>query len=183
MAKVLDEANLRLVGKIKDAHSLKGEVYVIIFSKDASWSPKLREIFIKKNETDKIEKAIEVVNVKKHKDGVILKLAGINNRNESEALKSYLIYIHEEILTSKPGEDIYLNEIEGFEVFNFEEFVGEIVSFRNYGAHDNLIVENKEQNKTYEIPFVEEFLVDIDFDGEQIFMELPEGLLSINDKD
>lgn len=172
----------RLVGKIKDAHNLKGECYALIFSKDTSWLKKLKIVKLSKAEQDEGSE-FEVEKAKPHKDGLIIKFKNVLDRTQAEKLKGLLFLIPQKLFESTQGEEIYLAEIETFEVFNNEDFIGIITGFQNHGAHDILVVENEELNKNYEIPFVKEFILDIDFDNEQIFMQLPEGLLNINDKD
>jgi len=163
----------KLVGKIKDAQGLKGEVYALIFSGERGWQSNLQTVFLGGDESSGRE--FEVSKVQSHKDGLILKLKGIENRNQSEALKGQLLFIPSELLISKKGERIYLNEIQGFEVFDEQGIIGQIVGFSSNGPQDLLIVEK--EKKKYEIPFVEAFIVDLNFDQKQLKMRLPPGLI------
>jgi 16S rRNA processing protein RimM len=66
----------------------------------------------------------------------------------------------------------------------FEEkigLVGFVKEFSSNTVQDLLVVQNKDS--VFEIPFVKDFVVKIDFDQRTILMNLPEGLLQINDKD
>lgn len=168
------QKSLKLVGKIKDAQGLKGEIFAIIFSKETSWKSKIKEIFL--SETEEVSKAqqFEVTQTRAHKDGLVLKLKGIEDRNQSESLKGRFLFISSEFFTSKKGETIYLNEIEGFVVFDGENKMGQIVGFSSNGAQDLLVVLYNE--KKFEVPFVEAFLVNIDFTEKQVHMKLPPGL-------
>lgn len=173
--------NLRLVGKIKDAHGIRGELYVLIFSGDTEWAEGLEVAYLKKDEHSSETKSLTIEKCKVHKDGLILKVKEVSDRNQAEAIKGNLFYISTELLESEAGETIYLAEIENFHVIVNGEDIGEIIDFNNHGAHDILIVQN--QTQTIQIPFVDDFIEEIDFEEEKVFMKLPEGLLNINDQD
>lgn len=168
----------RKVGKVKDAHSLKGELYVLIFSGDFSWLPKLKIATLIKPTG---QTTIEIINAKKHKDGLIVKCKELTDRTAAEKWKGAEFEIPSELLVAEEGEDIYLSEIEGFEVHDKGVSIGRIDSFLFNGSHDLLVVQNEALDKEYEIPFVEEFIVDIDYEKEIVLMDLPEGLLEVND--
>ena len=76
--------NLRKVGKIKGSHGIKGEVFLLIFSKDTSWVSTKIKIHLTRNEKD--FKTYTLNRVKPHKEGVIAVLDGLTTRNESDLL-------------------------------------------------------------------------------------------------
>lgn len=168
----------RRVGKVKDAHGLKGDLYILVFSGDTSWDEDLTSFGLGTSEDD--IQVYEVEKVKPYKDGLMLKPKNINNRNQSDELKGKLFFINEELLVSDEGETIYLTEIEGFEVFDGKEKVGVITGFSSNGFQDLLVIERTKDNKPAEIPFVEDFVDEIDYDTKQVFMNLPEGLLELD---
>lgn len=177
-----DSSNLKLVGKIKDAHGIKGELYVLIFSKDTSWHKELKTFVIAKDESRSGSRALTIEKAKPHKDGLIIKTKEINDRNQSEAIKGQLFFISEDLLSSDDGETIYLSEIEGFEVQAEDgAVIGEIEGFSTNNIQDLLVVNTGK--KTVEIPFVEAFIVDIDYEAEVIVMDLPPGLLTLDEKE
>jgi 16S rRNA processing protein RimM len=167
----------RLVGKIKEAHGLKGDIYVLIFSGDSSWLKTLKEFAIAPTEKDS-KKTFEIEKAKVFKNGFILKPKGINDRNESEKLKGQMFFVPSDLLKSKEGERIFLAEILNFEVYNFDQLIGPIVGFSSNGPQDLLVI--KFQDHEVEIPFVEAFIRDLDFDSKKLLMELPEGLLELD---
>jgi len=168
-------SELKLIGKVKDAHGLKGELFVIFFSKDYSWASDLEKIYI-----DKTHQCYEVIKAGVHKDGLKVSLKGLTNRNQSEALIGKEVFIDEDIFESEDGEPIFLTEIENFNVIDTVLGpLGIITGFSSNTAQDLLIVQYK--NKIIEIPFVDEFVDEINYDKKEIHMTLPDGLLEIND--
>jgi 16S rRNA processing protein RimM len=166
---------MKMVGKVKDAHGLRGELYILVFSGDVSWLKKLQTLELRgktATTTHSVEK------VKPFKQGLILKVPGVNDRTQAEALKGHEFYIPADIFVSKPGETIFLNEILGFMVKNVaQEDIGSVEGFSTNGAQDLLVVTTPA--KKVEIPFVEAFIKKIDFKHKTIVMDLPEGLLDL----
>ena len=84
----------------------------------------------------------------------------------------------EDLLISKPGETIYLSEIKNFKLKDPDQKVlGEIVGFSSNGAQDLLVVESG--GRKAEVPFVDAFIKKIDFKQQVVVMDLPEGLLDL----
>jgi len=157
------------VGKIKDAHSLKGELFVLIFSKDISWAEDLVECQLG-------DKIYQVQRWKPYKQGLMLKLVGVEDRTQAEKLKGQIFSIPEDLLESEEGDTIYLSEIQNFTIVNTQgEELGHISGFSSNVAQDLLIVEKKSGGQA-EIPFVEDFIVKIHFEEKKIEMNLPDGI-------
>lgn len=78
----------RKIGKVKDAHGIKGELYILVFSKDTSWLGELKSLKLSSVEASAF-KVLEVSRAKAHKGGFILKTPLIQDRNQAEALKGY----------------------------------------------------------------------------------------------
>lgn len=168
---------MKLVGKVREAHGLKGDLYILVFSGDITWVKRMKKFILRaKGEIEGQEFFVE--RVKPFKKGIIVKAAEIVDRTTAENLEHFEFLIDDELLVSKPGETIYLSEIKNFKVKDIEQKVlGEIISFSSNGAQDLLVVDI--QGKNIEIPFVEAFIKKIDFKHQTIVMDIPEGLLDL----
>lgn len=167
------------VGKIKDAQGLKGEVFVLIFSRDTTWANQLIQVHLESPSQNDLSKTLKVERVKAHKEGLIVKLEGINDRNQSEALRGWSFSIPQENLISQIGETIYLKEIQDFEVFLKDQSVGYVKSFGSNGTQDLLVIRN--DHHSFEVPFVSDFILKIDFETQKLFMDFPEGLMNLDE--
>ena len=168
------------VGKIIDAHGIKGEIAIFVFSGDVSWLPSLRSLFI--NKKNQLEEHV-VIKKRAHKKGFICLLEKFDNRNLAEEYKGREVWISSEFFVSEEGQSLFLNEILGFEVVEEKAgSLGVINAFSSNGIQDLLVIE-KLGNKPIEIPFVKEFVTEMDFKNKKIRMNLPEGLLEINDEE
>ncbi|MDG0816516.1 ribosome maturation factor RimM [Bdellovibrio svalbardensis] len=168
---------MKMIGKVREAHGLKGDLYVLIFSGDISWAKRLKKFSLQLKGSDESQE-FTVERVKPFKKGIIVKAAEVADRTAAEALEHFEFSIEEDLLTSKPGETIYLSEIKNFKLKDPEQnILGEIVDFSSNGAQDLLVVDIK--GKKVEVPFVDAFIKKIDFKHQSVVMDLPEGLLDI----
>lgn len=168
---------MKLVGKVKEAHGLKGDLHILIFSGDISWLKQLKTFTLKSKTAEATD--LEVSSVKPFKTGFILKTPAIKDRTEAERWKAAEFYIAADLLVSKEGETIFLSEILNFKLKDSEQNVlGQVVAFSNNGAHDLLVIKTP-SNKQVEVPFVEAFIKKIDWKHQTLVMDLPEGLFDI----
>lgn len=166
------------VGKVKEAHGLRGDLYILVFSKDVSWAQDLKTFELGPENGDR--KSYTVEKCKPYKDGLILKSAAIGDRTAAELVRGQMFFIPEKLLESDEGETIYLNEIDGFQVQDPQgQLQGTIVGFSSNIAQDLLIVERPD-GKRAEIPFVEDFIVEINFEGRVLRLDLPEGIWDLD---
>jgi 16S rRNA processing protein RimM len=170
-----------VVGKVRDSHGLKGELFVMTnLDKAPAWVSELKEftlVFKAPNEEGKHEETVEKFSVKKvrpHKKGFIVKSDAIEDRNASDSYKGAIVYIDKTYLETEKGDEIYLQEVKGFAVYDGAKELGPIIGFSSNNVQDLLVVEYKD--KKIEIPFVKAFVEKIDWDAKKVFLNLPEGL-------
>ena len=128
------------------------------------------------------ETPYEVIKAAEHKDGLKVQLKGVTDRNQSEALIGKQIYLPADFFFTqdKEKEGMFLSEIEKFKVIDKTAGeVGIITGFSSNTAQDLLVVTSANGN-VFEIPFVDAFVVEIDHENKTIQMDLPEGLLDLN---
>lgn len=176
-----------LVGKIKDAHGLRGDLYVVIFAGDpadfleleeGAWGslpPRERPELAAAKKSSRIEK------IKPFKDGVIVKFADCADRTAAEALRGQGFYAPvveggDEVFEDEESMD--LEQLRGCKLLDAEDVeLGEIVDFSSNGIQDLLVV--RFSRGLAEIPFVEDFLIEIDLEKRVVRMDLPEGLFDL----
>ena len=112
-------SDFRAVGRVKDAHGLKGEIWVVLFAGQADWLEALRtdaafslsavEDLSTKTESD--FQRYPLKGVREHKNGLILQSASIVDRTAAEKLKGQFLVIPEDYLIGEEGEDYFLTEL------------------------------------------------------------------------
>lgn len=172
-----------LAGKVRTAHGLKGEIFVVFNARKADWLSSVSTLsLLRETENDRGDKLpvlheLKIRRVKPHKVGAIFLLEGIEDRNQSEALAGTPIYVPNYILVSNEPDTVYLKEILNFRVLD-ETLgdVGTVVDFSSNGPQDLLVIKTASGN--FEVPFVPELTKKIRMKEKEILMDLPEGLLS-----
>ncbi len=178
---------MKLIGKVKDAHGIHGDLYILIFSGDISWAKKMRQFQLnwkkqvaQSDGTNSSQQMQQIMTVKKFrpfKQGLILTAEEIKDRNQAELLKGAEFYIDGNLLISEPGETIFLSEIINYKVKDIQaKEIGTIIGFSSNGAQDLLEV-RKIDEQVVLIPFVDAFIKKMDFKNQSVMMELPPGLV------
>jgi len=165
------------IGHVKDAHSLTGELFVVVYSKEISWLPNLKTAKLVNPKTE-LETILEIERSRSHKNGFIIKAKEINDRTQAEAVKKYKFEISRDLLISEEGEGLYLTEVLGFKLYSQEnEELGEIVDFSGSSYQDLAVVQAKDFQ--FEIPFVDDFIQEIIYEDKKVIMNIPEGLIDL----
>ncbi len=116
-----------------------------------------------------------------HKDGLIVKFKDVRDRNQAETLAKAGVYVADSLLVADEGEPVFLKQLLGFDVIDpTGAALGQIEGFASNGPQDLLKVITVE-GKEGLIPLVDAFLVHIDFDKQQVTMDLPPGLFNLED--
>lgn len=106
----------------------------------------------------------------------LLHFEGIEDRSLAETLNQKELELSGDVLISGPKERIFLAEILDFQLVDSNgNPLGRIRSFSSNGPQDLLVLDSGD-----EIPFVQDFLISIDWETSQVRMNLPEGLLALN---
>lgn len=165
------------VGWVQSAHGIRGEIFVRLQADQAEWLDDLHSLFLLAPDANELRE-FEVQFARPHKDGLIVKFREVVDRNTSELLRKHSVYIDSQLLVAEMGEAIYLKQVLGFAVVDRDQRVGEIVGFSSNGVQDLLRV--KTDNGEVLIPFVDDFIVDLNFETRTVNMSLPEGLLDLD---
>ena len=164
------------IGVISKTHGIKGHVFIRPFNKISSWPKDLDEILIGENFL-----SFKVESYTSHKDGFIFKLKNLDHINQSEELKGKIVCLSKDNFLSKKGEFFYLSELLGFhlEVSN-KGLIGAITSFQSTKFQDYLLVDTPHSKEPLQIPFVQDYIQDINFLQKKILMNLPEDFPGIS---
>lgn len=167
------------VGKIKDAHGIRGELFVRLFAGTADWLDDFEMGYLVSPDKSEIQ-TIQVERVSSHKDGLILKVANISDRTPAEQLKGYQLEIPSELLIADEGEDIYMGEVVGFMMIDSTSGKSAKITGISSNTFQDLILV-KLGGQEYMIPFVSDLIEKIDFAAKAVKMNLPLGLLGEKD--
>lgn len=172
--------NFHCVGWVSSAHGIRGEVFVRLYAGQSDWHLDAETLSLLLKSADAL-KDFHLQKITPHKDGLIVKFAEIKDRNQAEAIAKSGVYIPEDLLQSPEGEPVFLKQIEGFAVVDKDGVsLGQISGFASNGPQDLLKVKTPEGKEAL-VPLVDAFLVHIDFDKQQVTMDLPPGLFNLEE--
>ncbi len=158
------------VGEIVNTHGIKGELRII---SDFKYKDK---VFLKGNKLylGKRKQQVLIDTYRKHKNYDMVKFDGINDINDAIIFKGDEVYVKREDLDI----DGYVDEdIIGLKVYNEDKLIGKVTNIVK-NKQEILVVKNR--NKSYLIPFVNEFVKNIDLDKKILSINVIEGLLDEN---
>ena len=164
----MKKPDLQYLGEFIKLFSFKGEI--ILYSEASSTIiENIDSIFVEINEAFI---PYEILRIKSHKKN-IFRILLKNVSTESEANT----FLKKNVFIQKTNDIISNKFLEKFEVYNKNEFVGVVISTINKTGQT--IIEVKMSKKTVLIPLVDEFITEISYEEQKIYMILPEGLLDI----
>jgi len=162
---------------VRNVHGLKGELVIepITDAPDEIFSPG-RRLLVGNVRGQLKGDPIEIVAARPFKSGYILKLAGINDRNEAELWRDrYFLLPIEETAPLEEGS-VYLHELEGMRVdLAAGGTVGKVIA--TYELPQGLILDvSRDKKGSVMIPY-DHVVTNVDREARVITIDPPEGLL------
>ena len=128
---------------------------------------------------DKTRQRLRIERFWFQKDRVVIKLDGINSRNEAEKLVGARLLIPSDQTGKLEDGEFFEHTILGLEVVMADgRPVGRVERLMHTGGTDLLVVVD-ESAREYLIPFVDSICPDVDVANGRIRIEPPEGLLDL----
>lgn len=167
------------VGRIFRPHGVRGELKVDPETEDPARFESMEVLYIGLRNTETQSHPVEAIRYQETKRGttVILKLEGVDTREEAEAFKKKLVFATEDDLPPLEEGEFFVHDLIGLAVVTEAgEPVGTVANVLQMPAHDVYVV-RREGKPEAMIPAVADFIIDIDLDGERIVVRPIEGLL------
>jgi len=158
-----------IFGKLVNTHGLKGEVKII------SDSDFKKERFKVGNQFYVGKLLVTVNSYRVHKNFDLITLKGFDNINDVEKFKGMDVSVEKSVLSDLEADEFYFHELEGMEVFHDAALVGTVVEVRDTPGNTLLII--KSGKKRILIPYVDQFVKEVDSENKKIYITPIEGLL------
>lgn len=178
---MIDKTELIKIGNFQKTHALKGELNAILQIDEAYFEE--GNPFIIDMEGLPVPFYAQTIR-KKGSTSFLVKLDGIDNMDLAKDFVNKDIYATKErlkeYLDDEENEIYAIDGFENFRIFDTEgNEIGTIERVDNTTENILFIVITKEGSTVY-IPAVEDFIETIDEEKKEIIMNLPDGLLDIN---
>lgn len=156
------------IGEIVNTHGLKGELRIVsdFAFKESVFIPGMK-IYLGKRKQE-----MTITSYRPHKIYDMILLEGVNDINDAIAFKGDSVYVKREDIKI----DGYVKEdIIGLDVYHADEKIGVVKNIIHNPNQDLLVIQVKNQQKM--IPYVDEFVKNIDLSNHRMDIEIIEGLL------
>lgn len=186
------------IGKIVNAVGLKGEVKVYSYAGENDRFEKLDRIIAGGSQSGSSQSGggqsggakradckkpqsdmeFEIEKVRYQKNMVILKLRGVDDRNQAEALKDMDVFITEDDLEELPDDTFYVRDLIGCQVVDVNDGkkLGVVSDLIQNSAQDIYQIDLAEGGQAL-IPAVEQFIKNVDIENKTITVSLIPGLI------
>ena len=154
------------VGVVTRPHGVRGELRVVLHQPDSTALLEAAVVWIDGERH-------EVVKARAVKDAILLKVAAIDDRDAAGELRGAPVEVDREAIDVGPDE-ILLADLVGCEVLTEAgERWGEVTRVET-GPQDRLVIDDDGRER--QLPFVSEFIREVDLEGRRIVIDPPEGL-------
>jgi len=163
------------VGKIICPWGVRGQIKVEPLTDDPKRFKNLPEILIEFTDSTVNYRIESVIFLKDYYP--VLKLEGINSRQEAETLRGYYIRIQRKYAVRLPKGRYFISDIIGLCVFDeFETYIGTVKDVLQTGANDVYVVKTQGKNEVL-IPAIREVVKKIDLENDKMIIRPLEGML------
>lgn len=161
------------VGRVLRPHGIRGEVVVEVLSDVPGRFERGRSVLAAREGERPVR--LTVATYRPHKTGAVVRFEGPEDRDRAEELRGMWLEVPRAEVPPAPEGTYYHYELLGCRCFSGGEDLGEVVEVREDGGGVLLIVNDGERQVP--VPFVREFLREVDVAGARIDLDLPPGLV------
>ena len=163
------------VGKIVNTCGLKGEVKVINYSDFVKERYKKGNVFEVVSEDNKINEKLTINAVRSNNKFIYVKFKEIESIEKAQLYKESMLYINSEDLKRINDDTFYHCELLDMEVYYNNKVIGVISEVSDNGVQD--LIRVKEGDKSFLVPFLDDFIESIDVENKKIVLKNIEGIL------
>jgi 16S rRNA processing protein RimM len=166
-----------LIGEVTKPHGLRGHLKVHSYASSLESFLPGRQVYLSRSE--KIKEWV-VSETKTQGHSVLLKLQGLDNRQQAEELVGYSIYLNEKELKALPEGEYYWYQLIGSRVYDDQDrYLGVMKDIISTAAHDIWVVRDGEKETLF--PAVEDFILSVNQVSKEIRVRDLYGLSESDD--
>lgn len=166
-----------LIGEVLRPHGVRGELRMKIRTDFPERIGELEQVYLGRTPDGAKVKSHTVTHLRLHQGYGLLKLEGVDDRDQADALRGLLVMVPlEEAVPLEEGE-FYLYQLIGISVQTDDGvMLGTLVDVLETGANDVFVVNSPTYGEVL-IPDIDETILDIDIEARLMTVHLLDGLL------
>lgn len=160
-----------LIGKIVNTHGINGELKVESYTDfyDERFK-KGTKIYIGENHLE-----FEVKQYRLHKNNILIKLVNNEDINLVEKYKNSFIYKSSDDIKPLKNGEYYFRDLKGLDVYQNGILIGKVKNCEEGNRYNFLRITVRDKERL--IPFIEQFILNVDLNNSRIDIVEMEGLL------
>jgi len=162
------------IGIITKPQGIRGELRVLPTTDDPTRFELLvgKEIFLRVGD---IERPYKLLQARQHKNFILIKLDGINDRNTAETLARAVITIPDDMALPLEEGEYFVRDLIGIDVETEDgEHLGVIGKVLHTGANDVYVIET--ENGSFMIPAIKKVILSVSIPNKKMIIHLLDGL-------
>jgi 16S rRNA processing protein RimM len=169
------------VGRVVKAHGISGEVVVEIRTDDPAARFASGNTLHAKQARSGAESSYVVESVREHGGRLLMRLAGVHDRDAADALRGTLFVVDSAELPPIDEPDTYYDhQLEGLRVRTTTgQEIGVVAEVLHTAAGELLAVRRSDDDKEVLVPFVSAIVTSVSLDDGTVEVDPPEGLLDL----
>jgi 16S rRNA processing protein RimM len=186
-AMTVQHAHWVLLARIVRPQGRHGEVLADLFTDFPERFAERKRLFLRPPAAARLEVMQEATleSYWPHKGRVVVKLTGIDSITDAEKLRGFDVVIPREERMPLEGDAVYVSDLLGVRVIDVgrggAEDAGEITDVEPEGAGPAMLVVRTRTGDERLIPFVRAYLRKMDIEAKRLEMDLPVGLLAMQE--
>ena len=167
------------IGIITKPQGIGGELRVLPTTDDPERFALLDEVYVRPKDISlhsSTPQLYKLTSARRHKGLVLLKLAGINDRNAAEKLVGGILTIPPEKALPLDTDEYFVRDLVGLNVETEDgQALGEVIDVFPTGANDVYIVRNTEGD-SFMLPAIKDVVLAVSLPEKKMIVRLIEGL-------
>jgi 16S rRNA processing protein RimM len=162
------------VAEVARAHGIRGEVRLKLYHEESEIFAQKPTIRLRTPEGE--ERFVNIDLARNTNNGLLVKFAGTNDRNDAEALRGCILSVPRDEFPALEDGEFYACDIEGAQaVLPSGDVVGRVTELVSYPTCNSLTVQRPTGAKL-EVPLVEQFVASVDTEAGVVHLVTIEGL-------
>lgn len=158
-------------GKIHGTHGVRGDLKIEIYPPNFKLPPK---VYIKDENGN--FKPLEIEAYSKRKG--LIKFKGYDDLEKAKSIKHRYFYVYKEQLPKLENDEYYIFQLIDKEIYFNGKFIGKVINVDDRLSYAQLIIKCADEKIRY-LPFINQFVKDIDEENNKIVVDLPTGWFTL----
>ena len=159
------------VGHISGAYGIRGWVRIVPYSAEAEAMLNVNDWWLDSPQMHNVK----VMQARRQGDEIVALFSGMDNREAAEALRGSVVSISRSRFPNLPEDEYYWVDLIGLSVLNLRgDTLGTVKGLIDNGVHPVLqvtVIEPESKVRELLIPFVDQFVDDVDREGGKITVD------------